>query len=173
MSRSATCSASPGSRASRGGVRAVLASRVRVALVRADSGFFDEAILVALEAAALPYAIAARFTSLLQAGVTGLTFRSFAPGLEVAELAFQARRWSRARRIVVVREELVVRPAARGRTLLQVPGARFHAVITTLSDPPEAVWRTYNGRADSENRIQELTHAFGADGCCSRRSSGP
>jgi len=153
-------------------VLALLASRVQVALVRADSGFFDEAILVALEAAALPYAIAARFTSLLQAGVTGLTFRSFAPGLEVAELAFQARRWSRARRIVVVREELVVRPAARGRTLLQVPGYRFHAVITTLSDPPEAVWRTYNGRADSENRIKELKHAFGADGFCSRRFSG-
>jgi hypothetical protein len=38
--------------------------------------------------------------------------------------------------------------------------------------PPEEVWRTYNGRADSENRIKELKHAFGADGFCSRRFSG-
>ena len=143
-----------------------------VALVRADSGFFEQAILVALEAAALPYAIAARFTSLLQAGVSGLTFRPFGPGLEVAELLFPARRWTRARRIVVVREEVAVRPAARGRELLQVSGYRFHAVVTTLTMPPETVWRTCNGRADSENRIKELTHAFGADGFCSRRFAG-
>jgi len=145
---------------------------VPVALVRADSGFFEQAILVALEAAALPYAIAARFTSLLQAGVSGLTFRPFGPGLEVAELLFPARRWTRARRIVVVREEVAVRPAARGRELLQVSGYRFHAVVTTLTMPPETVWRTCNGRADSENRIKELTHAFGADGFCSRRFAG-
>ncbi len=151
---------------------ALLAGRVQVALVRADSGFFDEAILLALEAAALPYAIVARFTSLLQAGVSGLAFRPFAPGLEVAELVFQGRRWTRARRIVVVREELATRPAARGRELLQVPGYRFHAVVTTLTMPPEAVWRTYNGRADIENRIKELKHAFGADGFCSRRFAG-
>ncbi len=119
-----------------------------------------------MEAAALTYAIAAWFTSLLQAGVTGLTFRPFAAGLEVAALAFQARR------IVVVREVLAIRAAARGRELLQVPGYRFHAVVTTLTALPEEVWRTYNGRADSENRVKELKRAFGADGFCSRRFSG-
>jgi hypothetical protein len=61
---------------------------------------------------------------------------------------------------------------ARGRELLQVPGYRFHAVVTSLPTAPEAVWRTYNGRADSENRVKELKHAFGADGFCSRRFSG-
>lgn len=151
---------------------ALLEGRVTVALVRADSGFFDEAILTALEAAALPYAIVARFTSLLQAGVYGLPFRPFAPGLEVAELVYQAKRWARARRIVVVREEVAVRHDARGRELLQLPGYRFHAVVTTLTLPPEEVWRTYNGRADIENRIKELKHAFGADGFCSRRFAG-
>lgn len=150
---------------------ALCAGRVTLALVRADSGFFDDAILTALEAAELPYAIVARFTSLLQAGVYGLTFQPFAPGLEVAELQFQAKRWVRARRIVVVREVLAVRPDARGRVLLQVPGYRFHAVVTTLTLAPEEVWRTYNGRADSENRIKELKHAFGADGFCSQRFS--
>ena len=48
---------------------ALLSGRVTVTLVQADSGFFDEAILTTLGAAALPYTIAARFTSLLQAGV--------------------------------------------------------------------------------------------------------
>jgi hypothetical protein len=150
---------------------ALCAGRVKIALVRADSGFFDDAILTALETAELPYAIVARFTSLLQAGVYGLTFQPFAPGLEVAEFLFQGRRWARARRIVVVREALAVRPEARGRTLLPVPGYRFHAVVTTLTLAADEVWRTYTGRADRENRIKELKHAFGADGFCSRRFS--
>ena len=33
-------------------------------------------------------------------------------------------------------EELAVRPAARGWELFQVPGYRFHAVVTTLTMPP-------------------------------------
>jgi len=56
--------------------------------------------------------------------------------------------------------------------VLPVPGYRFHAVVTTLTTPPEEVWRTYNGRADSENRIKELKDAFGADGFCSQRFAG-
>ena len=42
-------------------------------------------------------------------------------------------------------------------------------MVTTLALPPEEVWRTYNGRADTENRLTELKHGFGADGFCSRR----
>jgi hypothetical protein len=150
-------------------VRALLPDHLHVTLVRADSGFFDEAFLLALEAARLPYIVAARFTNPLQAAAYRLAFRPFAPGLEVAELRYQALRWTAARRLIVVREELRRRPGARGRELFYAPGYRFHAVVTTLSLPAEAVWRTYNGRADTENRLKELKHAFGADGFCSRR----
>lgn len=69
-------------------------------------------------------------------------------------------------------EELAIRQAVKGRELFQSPGYRFHAVVTTLASPPEEVWRTYNGRADSENRIKELKSAFGADGFCFRRFCG-
>lgn len=150
-------------------VQALLANRVRVTLVRAGSGFVEEAILAALEAARLPYAIAATFRKPLQVEAQRLTDRPFAPGLEVTECTFKAQPWTRARRVVVVREELAARPEARGRRLLAVPGYRFHAVVTTLTLPAEEAWRTYNGRADSENRIKELKHAFGADGFCSQR----
>jgi hypothetical protein len=141
----------------------------QLALLRADSGFFEEAFLLALEAAQLPYIVAARFTNPLQAAVYRLAFRAFAPGLEVAELTYQALRWTTARRLIVVREELLRRPTARGRELFHAPGYRFHAVVTTLTCPPEEVWRTYNGRADTENRLTELKGAFGADGFCSQR----
>jgi hypothetical protein len=149
--------------------RALLPAQVTVTLVRADSGFVEEAFLLALEAAQLPYIVAARFTNPLQAAVYRLAFRPFAPGLEVAELPYQALRWTTPRRFIVVREELARRPAARGRELFSAPGYRFHAVVTTLSAPPETVWRTYHGRADTENRLKELKYSFGADGFCSRR----
>src|SRR5512136_171457 len=150
-------------------VQALLPAHLNLTLVRADSGFVEEAFLRALEAAHLPYIVAARFTNPLQAAVYRLAFRPFAPGLEVAELPYQALRWTTARRLIVVREELARRPAARGRELFHAPGYRFHAVVTTLTAPPEDVWRTYNGRADTENRLKELKYGFGADGFCSRR----
>ena len=167
--RSGNTGAARGATAFLAEVQALLPAHVPVSLVRADSGFFDEAFLLALEAAALPYIVAARFTNPLQGAAFRLTFRAFAPGLEVAEFAYQALRWTRARRLIVVREELRQRPAARGRELFHTPGYRFHAVVTTLAGPPEAVWRTYHGRADTENRLKELKYSFGADGFCSRR----
>jgi len=150
-------------------LQALLPAQIRLTLVRADSGFFEEAILGALETLQLPYIIAARFTNPLQAPVYRLTFQPFAPGLEVGELVYQAHRWTRARRLIVVREELARRPTARGRELFYAPGYRFHAVVTTCTAAPVDVWHTYNGRADTENRLKELKHAFGADGFCSRR----
>lgn len=167
--RSGNTGAARGASAFLAEVRALLPAHLALSLVRADSGFFAEAFLLTLEAAPLPYIVAARFTNPLQAAVYRLAFRPFAPGLEVAELVYQALRWTQARRLIVVREELVRRPAARGRELFSAPGYRFHAVVTTLAAPPEAVWRTYNGRADTENRLKELKHGFGADGFCSRR----
>src|SRR5512136_2596284 len=62
-------------------LQARLPPQVHLTLVRADSGFVEEAILLALEAATLPYIVAARFTNPLQAAVYRLTFRPFAPGL--------------------------------------------------------------------------------------------
>jgi len=166
--RSGNAGAARGATAFLTEVLALLGDHIRIALVRADSGFFEEAILLALEALALPYAIAARFTNPLQAAVYRLSFRAFAPGLEAAEMLYKAHRWTRARRLIVIREELARRPAARGRELFHAPGYRFHAVVTTLTLPSEEVWHTYNGRADTENRLKELKHACGADGFCSQ-----
>lgn len=150
-------------------VVALLPTALRVTLVRADSGFFEETFLLAVEALRLPYIVAARFTNPLQAAVYRLSFHPFAAGLEIGELLYQAHRWMRPRRLIVVREELARRPTARGRELFYAPGYRFHAVVTTLAAAPVDVWHTYNGRADTENRLKELKHAFGADGFCSHR----
>jgi hypothetical protein len=141
---------------------------VQLAVLRAESGFFDEAFLLALETAHLPYVVAALFTNPLQAAAYRLTFRAFAPVLEVAELPYQSLRWTQARRRVVVREKLPQRPTARGRELFHALGYRFHAVVTTLTTPPKDVWRTHNSLADTENRLRGLARCFGADGFCPR-----
>ncbi|MCP9443516.1 MAG: transposase, partial [Nitrospira sp.] len=74
--------------------------------------------------------------------------------------------WLRPRRLILVREEMRRRPEARGRRLFDDPDYTYHAVITSLGGPPEEVWRFYNGRADSENRIKELKQDYSINGFC-------
>ncbi len=154
------------------GVGAFLAETVaklppgfRLYALRADTGFFVTDLLEDLEARRLPYAIAVRMNRLVHRQIVGLPeWRPFGPGLEVAETQYQALKWPAPRRVVVVRELIAERPEARGRRLFEVPGYTFHAVVTTLPLAPEDVWRFYNSRADSENRLKELKEDFGARG---------
>jgi len=144
---------------------AKLPSGWRLYALRADAGFFVTELLDCLEARRLPYAIAVRMNRLVHRQIVGLsTWRPFGPGLEVAETRYQGLQWRVARRLVVVRELIEERPEARGRRLFEVPGYTFHAVVTTLPLSPEDVWRFYNSRADSENRLKELKDDFGARG---------
>jgi hypothetical protein len=99
-------------------------------------------------------------------------WQEFGPGLQVSEIAYQTYGWPHSRRVVVVREEEKERPEARGRKLIEVPGYKFHAIVTTLELAPVDLWRFYNSRADSENRIKELKEDFGADGFCLRPFQG-
>jgi hypothetical protein len=146
---------------------ATLPHDYRLYALRADSGFFVTEFLATLESRGLPYAIAVRMNRLVHRQLVGLTaWRSFGPGLEVVEKSYQALRWPSPRWLVVVRERIAERPEARGRQLFEVPGYTFHAVVTSLALPPEAIWRFYNGRAESENRFKELKAAFGAGGFC-------
>jgi len=56
-----------------------------------------------------------------------------------------------------------------GKKLLDVPGYRFQALVTSLpvaTHPPLSVWRYYNGRADCENVIKELREGFALPTIC-------
>lgn len=152
---------------------ALLPPAVRLYAVRADSGFFIAEFLDELEKRTLPYAIAVRMTPPLRRAVAGLrAWTRFGPGLEVGETTYQALGWAAPRRVIVVRELLRERPDARGRRLLEVPGYTFHTVVTTLPLAPAEVWRFYNGRADSENRLKELKDDFAAGGFCLQSFDG-
>lgn len=140
-----------------------------VGLLRADSGFFDEAILAALEGKRIPYIIAARLTQPLQRTIYQATdWWALEAGVELTELRYRAAGWEAERRLIVVRQS-VKRKTAPGKTLSlfaddpDIQGWRYGAFVTTLDLPMVEVWRTYRGRADCENRIKELKADFGLD----------
>ena len=140
-----------------------------VGLLRADSGFFDEAILRALEGKRIAYIVAARLTQPLQRTIYQASgWWALESGLELTELFYQASGWQTGRRLIVVRQS-VKRKTAPGKTLSlfaddpDIQGWRYGAFVTTLELPMVEVWRTYRGRADCENRIKELKADFGLD----------
>lgn len=145
----------------------------RLYALRADSGFFIAEFLDELEQRQLPYAIAVRMAPHLKRAVIGIReWTVIAPGLEAAELSFEAPSWRAPRRVVVVREEIQERPDAKGRRLIEVPGYTFHGIVTTLALSPVDTWRFYNHRADCENRLKELKDDFGANGFCLQSFDG-
>ncbi|MBF0416702.1 MAG: IS1380 family transposase [Magnetococcales bacterium] len=140
-----------------------------VGLLRADSGFFDEKILLTLEEKRIAYIIAARLTRPLQREIYRATgWWALAPGLELTEITYQAQSWQQSRRVVVVRQS-VKRKEAQGKMLSlfgddpDAQGWRYGAFVTSLELPMVEVWRTYRGRADCENRIKELKADFGLE----------
>ncbi len=144
-----------------------LPKHIRIGLVRGDSGFGDHSVVECVEQLGLKYVFVARLTQKVQnlcRHEDAAWQRTEVEGLEVQEVA-----WHQVgQRLIVVRQRIAQRPEAGGKTLLEVPGYRFQALITNLpgSFSALAVWRLYNGRADLENRIKELGEQFGIKRLC-------
>jgi Transposase DDE domain group 1 len=146
---------------------AQLPAHVRVGLVRGDAGFGPASVQEMAQALGLKFIFVARLTrkvqSLCRHDAAHWQATDVA-GLEVQEVELE----QPGRRLIVLRQRLEQRPAAGGKTLLDVPGYRFQALVTNLPDSVDAlnVWRRYNGRADIENRIKELGDQFGIKRLC-------
>ena len=146
-----------------------LPRHIRVRCVRADAGFYHESFLQTLEKRRLSYVVVARLYRKWQA-LCRHDDRSWTatevPGMEVQEIAGEVP----GRRLILLRHRLSQREAG-GKTLLDLPGYHFQALVTNL--PPSwsavEVWRKYNGRGESENRIKELGAQFGVRGLCCRK----
>jgi hypothetical protein len=147
-----------------------LPSHLRLRGVRADSGFCLPALLDLWEALHLPYVVVAQLSQPIQRLLRGdlLWSPTEVRGTEVAELMYQGLHWSQPRRLVLIRHRVADKDRAGGKKLIDVPGYRFQALVTSLpaSLPPLEVWRYYNGRADCENVIKELQSGFGLPTLC-------
>ena len=144
-----------------------LPTHIRLGLVRGDSGFGDTSVQEAAEALGLKFIFVARLTQKVQTLCRhdDAHWRTTeVPGLEVQE----GPQPQLGRRLILIRQRVQERPQAGGKTLLEVPGYRFQALITNLPASVDAltVWRRYNGRADLENRIKELGDQFGIKRLC-------
>jgi hypothetical protein len=140
-----------------------------VGLLRADSGFFDDAFLSALELKHIPYIVAAKLTYPLQRAIYRAgDWWALKQGIEIGEMEYQAAGWKKARRIIVIRQSSSDREPP-GKSLSLFPDDpvarvwRYSAYVTDLALPAVEVWRAYRGRADAENRIKELKADFGLD----------
>ncbi len=87
----------------------------------------------------------------------------------MTELEYQSQHWPHPRRLVLIRQRVREDEGRVGKRLLDVPGYRFQALVTSLpatTHPPLAVWRYYHGRADGENVIKELQSGFALPTLC-------
>lgn len=147
-----------------------LPRHLRLRLVRADSGFCEDRWLSLLEERRLPYIVVAvlhhKITSLLRKDM--IWQPSAVPGTDVAEVIYRGARWSRDRRIILIRHRLGARERSGGKMLFDCPGYAYQALVTSLPSniSPIEVWRDYNGRAGVENVIKELVHGFGLPKLC-------
>jgi len=146
-----------------------LPRHIRIGLVRGDSGFCAHSVKEAIRQRGAHYLLVARLDSKVQTlcrHEDRLWQATEIKGMEIQEVP-----WHLGERLIVIRQRIAQRPEAGGKTLLDVPGYRFQALVTDLPDSihPLDVWRRYNGRADSENRLKELGRQFGVRGLCCQR----
>jgi len=144
-----------------------LPQHIRIGLVRGDAGFGDASVQNACEALGLKFIFVAKLTQKVQALCRHADEHWQAtegPGLSVQEVELD----QPGRRLIVVRQRVSQRPQAGGKTLFELDGYRFQALVTNLPRSVDAlgVWRRYNGRADLENRIRELGEQFGIKRLC-------
>jgi Transposase DDE domain group 1 len=143
---------------------------IRIGLVRADSGFFEESWLQLLEKLGLAYIVVGRLHEPLRQLIRTSTRwgKTDVVGREVAEELFQAWSWGCLRRVILIRHRCAERPEAAGKALVECPGYVYQTLVTSLpsSVPAIEVWRRYNGRAGSENVIKELDGCFALPQIC-------
>lgn len=152
-----------------------IAAPKQIGLARCDSGFYGERIAKLFEDHSIRYIIAARITKPLKQELLSIrNWVEIEKGICVAEFYYQGHRWSKARRMIVVRQNTTLRPKAVGKTLFTDEQLgevyRYAAMVTDINDlPPSQIWLMYRGRADAENRIRELKEDFGMDGFCMQK----
>jgi len=143
----------------------------KVGLIRADSGFYSKEIFDYLENRnpdPLSYIVACKFYHPIKIKMaTQKTWLKLGDGIEIAETTYQAEDWDKARRMIMIRQEIEKRPKAAGRQLRLFEDEyiykkyRYSCFITNLDLSSKMVYDMYRNRADAENRIKEVKYDFG------------
>ncbi|MDR1886527.1 MAG: IS1380 family transposase [Prevotellaceae bacterium] len=142
----------------------------KVSLIRLDSGFCSDEIMNCPESKSLNYIIAAKFYHPVQRLIAGNENRMLPDeGIEICEKTYRGQKWKIARRPVIARQKISVRPQAAGKTLSLFPdheqyrNCQYSTYFIGMAFAPTEVWRLYCERGDVENRIREIKYDFGFD----------
>jgi len=151
-------------------------THIKVLGVIADSGFYLRQFIERLEDEKLTYIIAARLVRPLQRQIYSLAgWKEIAKGLAVSEFSFMHSLWGKERRYIVVRQNIIRRKRAMGKTLplfaheIDVRDYRYSAWITNSNEAPYEVWTLCKPRANDENTIKELKEDFALGGFSMKR----
>lgn len=149
-----------------------------VGLFRADSGFCSESIVTFIEEKNIAYVIACKLYANLQREIYNITkWNAIGEGLWISEIIYKQGGWSKARRMIIVKQNEEIRARATGKKLKtlfssmgieddKVYRTRYHAFVTNQTLPAIEIWEQYKRRGDTENRIKELKEDFGVEGFC-------
>lgn len=149
-----------------------------IGLFRADSGFCSESILKFIEDKNILYVMSCKLYANLQSAIySHVAWNPIGMGIWIAEIEFKQGGWSKARRIIIIKQEEEVRKKTTGKKLSslfklediekdKVYKTRYHAFVTNQKLPAIQIWEQYKKRGDAENRIKELKQDFGAQGFC-------
>lgn len=144
----------------------------KIGLLRADSGFYDKTIFEYLEKQErkINYIIAVRMYNPVKHAIAGQKiWMKIDEGIEISETNYQSPFWDKTRRMIMVRQQIQIRPKASGKKLrlFEDEGIyrnyRYSCFITNLDLPTKVIWDLYRNRANAENRIKELKYDFGFD----------
>jgi len=151
-----------------------LALRLKILGVLADSAFYQIELVEFIEGKQVPYVIAARLSRPLQSEIAKITeWKKMDDGISVAEFSFEHKdkKWKKPRRYIVIRQQVTFekpKPAGRQLSLFKedenISRYRYGCYLTSHTESPEQVWRTYRLRAGDEGIIKENKEDFALDG---------
>jgi hypothetical protein len=142
--------------------------------------FLEEtfSIMKFIEDAQIPYVMSCKLYARLQSTIYGIkTWQPIGMGIWITEIEFKQGNWSKARRIVIIKQQEEVRKRTTGKKLTslfkledidrdKVFKTRYHAFVCNQTLPATEIWEQYKRRGDAENRIKELKEDFGVQGFC-------
>ena len=139
---------------------------IKIKVIRADSGFFSGKFFDFVEGKLLKYMVVVRTNKIIEGIVKYISvkeWKTIASGIEIGETEYRAYDWEKARRLIVIRQNLQIRPDAQGKLFPDSPIYRFRIIITNLTWAPQDIWNHYRQRAGIENYIKEFKKDYSMD----------
>jgi len=139
---------------------------IKIKVIRADSGFFSGKFFDFVEGKLLKYMVVVRTNKIIAGIVRYISvkeWKKIAEGIEIGETEYQANVWQKARRLIVIRQNLEIRPNAQGKLFPDMPIYRHQIIVTNLTWKVEDIWNYYRQRAGMENYIKEFKKDYSMD----------